>query len=195
MMDLERIRAEKPPLDPRLKKRLMRRLKRAARLLRKGALTQEQYAAIAVDACVRLNRDALEGQPLTGREVSEFSHMGEGVEILWKGDVSESLEKYGPWNAAGGWLKNELSPPQTLNDVLRDTIVWTEQADGLLEQALLRLRLLNRLKYRYERRHERNCKHFPHTTETLDRIWFLLIGTVIGIIGTLVTGYITGVLD
>ena len=86
--------------------------------------------------------------------------------------LQESFDRYGPWNAAGVMLRSALGRSATYG--------WDEEAEDLLTEAKLRLKIRHRIKFANERRMERNRRHFPHTTDLLTRIGLVLLGALAG---------------
>lgn len=176
---------------------LLFRLWRAGRLFRRGKLSKEHYGAVAFRILLRLEGKMAPGEELRGRVFAAHTSY-EPWDVLVGASAAEdgesaaalrkSLEKYGPWNQAGPWLRSAVRRPgwlatdvplrEAMKDILR--FEWNEDVDQIAEEADLRMGPLNRLKFAYEDRVARSERYFPRTTERQVRLAFLILGALIG---------------
>lgn len=177
---------KRAPLSARQKRRLLGKLRTAARLLEAGEISGLHYAAVAVQIASRLGEDTAPGESLVGKRISAMFYLpGESFTVLKDaaGGLEEALSEFGPWNKATAWLYREFGRGHASGE-----FVWDEEIQELLEEARLRLKLRTRLMFRTEEWLERNRKYFPRTTELLQKA---VIAFGAAVVGSLVTLLVT----
>jgi hypothetical protein len=168
-----------PELGPLTRWRLQRRLRKAARLLRRRTITLDEYSVIAVDTLLRLRGEVSDQRPLVGQKLDVFRFPLDAWVLLTREDVEEpsesSVHEYGPYPKAVPRL-HELFPEGSEEF----DFTWPEGASALLDRALMRLSYLNRWMFSYEAHLEKNRQFFPLLSEQREKIALAIVSALIG---------------
>lgn len=153
-------------------RRLLRRLRRGARLLREGLLAPAEYAALAV----RIGYD-LQGKPLQcGAEVNHFEF---GIRLMdhtvthaaTSANIQRSLEVYGPYNEAVVTLEVGCGI---------DSGPWTSTHENLYQSARRKLNPLVRRALTFEGWYAEQRRLFPFLSDRVEKLLYWVAGLLIG---------------
>jgi hypothetical protein len=162
-------------------------LERATKLARKRKISDLHHAAIGLDAVMRLYGDAGRGSEysIRGRRFDTFELAGKGWATLMTrtGLEKEDAERrYGKFTGFVATLRDHQGRMRELG---RKELEWDDEMEGILDEAVMRLRPLNRLQFRMEGRLERRAKFFPRLSAVTNTA---AVAMGAAVIGALLTG-------
>jgi hypothetical protein len=170
-------------------RRLKARLRHAAKLHAEGALSNDDYAIIAVDVVERMRYD---GKPvrLEHLENKSFSWIDFPVHAaieLDKGgpnwpprDPKGAMKEFGPFNMATVWIHERLQGQAAFEPDPHGGFRWTTPASALLVDANRRYSRLGRAQYAIEAHLHTYSTVFPHLSSALGKVILALISGAIG---------------
>ncbi|MGD0992893.1 MAG: hypothetical protein ABR998_10520 [Gemmatimonadales bacterium] len=162
----------------------LRQLTKAARLLRRSAISNLDYGVLAIDTISRLTGTPLRRED--GWGVVDFTlQAGFAIGAKPHSDDPAQWARYGPFEHAVTWLGAAFPAYQGGGDqynVQTTVFMWGDNSDRLLRLAKLRMHVTTRLLERADTWRAEQAELAPHLHDDLWKLVWAIVGAIVGFV-------------